>query len=107
VTFEMWNYVVRARRGETIEIAVVPADDLRPLPNHTQFDFLLLDDQAALIHYYGLDRLQTGGRVTNSPSVLRRLAGPAAMIRKSTVPLRTFLAEHGLTVPPRSAAAAR
>ncbi|MBX6387872.1 MAG: hypothetical protein IRZ08_02525 [Frankia sp.] len=100
VTFEMWNYVVRARRGETIEIAVVPDDDPRPLPNHTYFDFLLFDDTAALVHDYGLDGLQTGGWVTTAPPVLRRLAETAARTRETAVPLAAFLTGHGLAFPP-------
>lgn len=100
VTFEMWNYIVRARLGETIEIMVVPADDRRPLPNHTYFDFLLFDDQAALVHDYGLDGLQVGGWVTSAQPTLRRLADTAARARENATPLDVFLAKHGLTFPP-------
>jgi hypothetical protein len=86
VTFEMWNYLVRARLGETIEIAVAPESDARSLPNHSYFDFLLFDDKAALIHDYGLDGLQVGGWVTQSPSTLRRLAETANQMRQAAVP---------------------
>jgi hypothetical protein len=99
--FEMWNYVVRAERGETIEVAVIPADDLRPLPNHSYFDFLLFDDRAALVHDYGLDGLQVGGWVTTSPMSLRRLAETADFVRRNAIPLEAFLERHGLTFPPR------
>ncbi|ADP83488.1 DUF6879 family protein [Pseudofrankia inefficax] len=100
LTFEMWNYVVRARRGETIEIAVVPDDDPRPLPNHSYFDFLLFDDRAALVHDYGRDGLQVGGWVTTLPSTLRRLAETAAKARRTAVPLDMFLATAGQLLPP-------
>jgi len=101
VTFEMWNYMVRARFGETIEIAAAPENDDRSLPNHSYFDFLLFDDKAALIHDYGLDGLQVGGWVTQSPSTLRRLAETANQMRQAAVPLDVFLARHGLVFPPR------
>jgi hypothetical protein len=100
LTFEMWNYIVRARRGETIEILVLPADDQRPLPDHTYFDFLLFDDSAALIHDYGLDGLQTGGWATTEPSVLGRLEESATLARKDAIPLATFLAAQGRTFLP-------
>jgi len=106
VTFEMWNYVVRARRGETIEIATLPVDDPRPLPNHTYFDFLLFDGQAALIHDYGRHGLQTGGWLTTAPLVLRRLAETAAQVRESAIPLGTFLAAQRLTFPTGTVAVA-
>jgi len=101
VTFEMWNYLVRARRGETVEVALAPPDDPRPLPNHTFFDFLLFDDRAALVHDYGLDGLQVGGWLVTSPPALARLAGTAERTRRRAVPFDTFVRRHGLTFPPR------
>jgi hypothetical protein len=91
LTYEMLNYTVRARLGETIEIADLTADR-RPLPNPRRFDFLVFDRDAALIHDYGHDGLQVGGWLTRDPAVLARLARNAAAIRRRTVPLDAFLA---------------
>jgi hypothetical protein len=91
LTYEMLNYTVRARLGETIEIADLTADR-RPLPNPRSFDFLLFDRDAALIHDYGHDGLQVGGWLTRDPAVLARLARNAAALRRRTVPLDAFLA---------------
>jgi hypothetical protein len=96
----MWNYIVRARLAETIEIIDVSTDP-RPLPNHTHFDFLLFDENAALIHDYGTDGLQVGGWVTSSPDVLKRLAETAARLRSAAVRLDAFLSRHGIDFPPQ------
>jgi hypothetical protein len=95
LAYEMWNYVVRARRAETIEIADL-SDDHRPLPNHSYFDFLLFDERAALIHDYGRDGLQVGGWLASDPAVLSQLGLAAAEIRSRSVPLEAFLTTHGL-----------
>jgi hypothetical protein len=90
---------VRARLAETVEIADLSADS-RPLPNHDYFDFLLFDEDAALIHDYGVDGLQVGGWVTSAPEVLRRLADTAAELRARSMPLDAFLRKHGICIPP-------
>jgi hypothetical protein len=98
LSFEMWNYVVRARRAETIEIVDL-SDDPRPLPNHSYFDFLLFDEEAALIHDYGHDGLQVGGWLASDAAVLSRLARLAADIRSRSVPLDEFVRTRGIRLP--------
>jgi hypothetical protein len=100
LTFEMWNYVVRAALGETIEIADLTAAGRR-LPNHDVFDFLLFDDEAALIHDYGRGRegLQNGGWLTTDTDVLARLDRLGAHLRRRAVPLEQFLRTHGIRIP--------
>lgn len=105
-TYEMWNYIVRARLAETIKIIDVSADP-RPLPNHTHFDFLLFDGNTALIHDYGTTGRQVGGWATSSPDVLERLADTAAQMRSRAVPLDAFLSRHGIEFPPQDLAGRR
>jgi hypothetical protein len=98
LTYEMLNYTVRARLGETIEIADLTADR-RPLPNPRSFDFLLFDRDAALIHDYGHDGLQVGGWLTREPAVLARLTRNAAALRRRAVSLDGFLANQSGNPP--------
>lgn len=97
--FEIWNYLVRARRGETIMMADLSTDG-RPLPNHSYFDFLLLDEATALIHDYGTDGLQVGGWVTRVPEVIERLKVQAKVIQDQSVPLREFISKYSVMLPP-------
>ncbi|WP_322749643.1 MULTISPECIES: DUF6879 family protein [unclassified Frankia] len=98
--FEIWNYVVRSRLGESIEIVDL-SDDGRPLPNHSYFDFLLFDATAALVHDYGTDGLQVGGWLTTSSDALKRLKAMGERVRLESIPLDDFTAKQSIEIPPR------
>jgi hypothetical protein len=104
LTYEMWNYLVRANLGETIEVLDVSGDP-RALPNYAHFDFLLFDDSAALIHDYGTDGLQVGGWATSSTETLKRLGEITEHMRWVAMPLANFLRLHRISFPPRATGA--
>jgi Family of unknown function (DUF6879) len=87
--YEIINYRIRREMGEWIEIVKIPSDV--PLPNAQFFDFLLFDEQAALIHDYGDDGRQIGGWATRRPEVLRTLAEKAVGLRRQASSLAEFL----------------
>ncbi|MFL6075815.1 MAG: DUF6879 family protein [Mycobacteriales bacterium] len=99
LTFEMWNYVVRERRGETIEIVDLSSDP-RPLPNPRYFDFLLFDQAVALIHDYGTDGLQVGGWLTTSTRTIEHLSTICADLRKRSTPLAAAIRSHDIKFRP-------
>ncbi|WP_326829596.1 hypothetical protein OIE13_04925 [Streptosporangium sp. NBC_01810] len=58
----------------------------------SQFDFLLFDRHAALIHDYGEIGLQSGGWMTHDPVVISSLEKKAIGLRTAAVPFEDFLA---------------
>jgi hypothetical protein len=89
LSWEMWNYIVRATLGERIVLVTVRPDV--PLPNEVDFDFLLFDRATALVHDYGDDGLQVGGWLVREPTILRRLEARALELRRQAESLADFL----------------
>lgn len=88
--YEFEAYRIRAKIGENIE--VVLCDLNMRLPDGENFDFLLFDRNAALIHDYGEIGLQSGGWMTRDPVVISALEKKAIRLRAAAVPFGDFLA---------------
>lgn len=88
--YEFEAYRIRAKIGENIEV-VLCGPSMR-LPAEENFDFLMFDRHAALIHDYGEIGLQSGGWMTHDPAVLSALEKKATGLRMTAVPFEEFLA---------------
>jgi hypothetical protein len=89
LAWEMWNYQVRERMGESILIAELPPSV--ELPNNEFFDFLLFDRSVGLVHDYGDDGLQVGGWLVSDQAMLAELETRALALRDRAVPLAAWL----------------
>jgi hypothetical protein len=89
--YELMSYQIRAAMGENIEI--VRCDAKIRLPDEGHFDFLLFDQDTALIHDYGELGRQAGGWLSEDADVIARLAATALALRHTAVPLERFLAD--------------
>jgi hypothetical protein len=91
--WEMWNYQIRAKMGEHIQLVEMPPEV--ELPNDECFDFLLFDRSVALVHDYGDDGLQVGGWLVDDHRTLAELEHRALTLRSGAVPLAAW---QGTTV---------
>ena len=85
--YELMAYEIRAAMGENIEVVVSE-------PGEDCFDFLLFDQECALVHDYGqgLVGLQSGGWLIRDPDVLASLERKALELRRGARPIREFMA---------------
>ena len=89
--YEMIAYAMRGEMGENIQIVEVPAT-LTPLPNADYFDFLLFDNECALIHDCGTaatGKLR-GGWLVRDPSAVADLENKALTLRQRARPIAEF-----------------
>lgn len=93
--YEFWNYRVRAGLGEVVHVVDQTGTE-GSLPSCSNFDFLLFDDEVALIHDYGMDGLQVGGWLVATRDALDRLASIVTNLREQSVALETFIGAHQL-----------
>lgn len=89
--YEILSYRIREALGEPI--VVVRVDPGTVLPNDEFFDFLLFDQQTALIHDYGDGPVgaQTGGWLIQDRATIQALEETALALRARAIPLHRYL----------------
>jgi hypothetical protein len=100
VEWEFCNYRVRGGLGKVVRI-FDRTGALGDLPSSSHFDFLLFDDEVALVHDYGTNGLQVGGWLVASRDILDRLSCIVTDLSEQSVALEGFINAHHLTLAGR------